>query len=67
MNLKGRIDKLAGQLGSGPNPWDGRPVQELSDEELALVVAHGTSLSQEQVLALADDELTAIAGDGAKP
>jgi hypothetical protein len=60
MSLHRRVSKLERRVAAAPDPYDGRRAAELSDEELELVIAHGTELTVDEVRALSDDALARI-------
>jgi hypothetical protein len=65
MNIRHRLDRLESVVPAAPAFVDEQMLDEMSDYELAVIIAAGTELTPEEVLALDDDALLAIANGGA--
>jgi hypothetical protein len=61
MTIRHRLDRLESLVPAAPAFVDEQMLDEMSDEELAVIIAAGTDMTPAEVLALDDDALQALA------
>jgi hypothetical protein len=62
MTLWNRLHSLEHKMGTDRRQPSVLCITDLTDEELACIIAHGTDLLPEQVLALSDADLASLIG-----